>query len=939
MKKRQVATLFGIIFLSISFIFSTGYWAYGELNDEAEAITSLPAEWIIKWQGDEFPIQDERITILSKNEKQKTAKITLNQARDEKLPPITIDLIEEWRNRNDVCYLYPNKKVKISTTSTIQEPYVARQYYLDRIRAKQAWNIQADAPDVTIAVLDTGIWLDHPDLKGQLVEGYNILNPNLLPYDNNGHGTNVAGILAAKHNNGLGIMGVVGKTNIMPIKVLDGNGEGDEYDVTAGIYQAVDAGAQIILLSLGDVIYSPYMEEAIVYAENNGVFVVAATGNEGSRVNYPAAFPTVLSVGAIDKQGRIHQYSNSGPEIDVVAPGAGIFTTGADGGYMSNDGTSMAAPQVAGLAALIKQQYPEYTPRQVRQLIITTTTNLSGKEWNTTSGFGLINMYQALLENGVPIPMNNTSKEGAYALPISTERVGQFTWENSSWYRIDLPYSGEVNLTLSMLDEKLRKNPGFAGTVQVDLYPVGSPASTILHQANEPLTFKSRAGTVYLKLTPYADLLNSGSHRFLLENKFHITADAYESNDTKATAKRIPVNSTITANYHQENDSDWYYVDVNRKGKLSVDITTDSLRMDVVLHVHGPGLNEGIKVDNGNVFNQQRESIEIEVQPGRYYFHSYNYYGFPVNAQYFLKIHYQQALIDHNEPNNVYSEATNLILNQSTRGSVSNKFDVDWYKFTLTRGQEVYIQLSYPDYQYGQLVLFTEKLDSVGDYGLSNRNGKLMVKKWLPKGKYYIRLQMTKEMEYEYYHLSVTSNMLPFNDIQSHWAKNEIVKLSDKGVISGYADHSFRPNKAITRAEVATILVRTQQLEPNNKKAKLPFKDVKQQHWAYRNLLIAYQNGFLKGYPDNTLRPDQPITRAELAQLIVSAEKLRLQKIVLLFPDVPHTHWAAEAIRIMNSYGYLHGDDEGFYRPDASTTRAEFVTVVDRVWFSSKVKK
>jgi subtilisin family serine protease len=256
------------------------------------------------------------------------------------------------------------------------DPYRDQQWGLDTIGVDAAWEVSRGAGAV-VAVIDTGVNLRHPDLRDRILrdEDGEVIGVDLIdtgePWDGHGHGTLVAGIVAATADNGEGIAGVAPEARIMPIRVLDDDGAGKGRDVDAGIRWAVDNGADVINLSLESVkrpdgsSTSPGAPTAAVrYAWEQGVVVVAASGNNGSTVSdYPEESP-VLLVGATDEQDRPTAFSDRGRPDAVLAPGVGIVSTWCrgpgdtrcDGGthsYGVAEGTSFAAPHVAGVAALL----------------------------------------------------------------------------------------------------------------------------------------------------------------------------------------------------------------------------------------------------------------------------------------------------------------------------------------------------------------------------------------------------------------------------------------------------------------------------------------------------------------------------------------------------------------------------------------------------------
>jgi len=227
------------------------------------------------------------------------------------------------------------------------------QDYLKTIRLPEAWDRTKGSTEQVIAVLDTGVNGQHPDLKGRTVRGYNAITGARIAAngnsDDNGHGSMVAGIAAANTNNGVGIAGVAWTGTVMPVKVLGADGSGYDSHVAAGITWAADHGAKVINLSLGGPGESPVLHAAVKYATDQGAVVVVAAGNDGNDTpQYPAAFPEVLAVGATDTAGNLTDFSSWGDWIDVAAPGFGIVSTGNDSSYHVGHGTSFSAPIASG---------------------------------------------------------------------------------------------------------------------------------------------------------------------------------------------------------------------------------------------------------------------------------------------------------------------------------------------------------------------------------------------------------------------------------------------------------------------------------------------------------------------------------------------------------------------------------------------------------------
>ncbi len=296
--------------------------------------------------------------------------------------------------------------------------------YLSRLQMESAWNVTTGRADVVIAVLDTGVEMSHPDLAGGIwtnpdeiagnrvdddgngfvddVHGWDFADKDNDPSDDYGHGTHVAGIAAARINNGIGIAGMAGGVTIMPVDVFRG-GIGTYADLIQAIVYAADNGANIINMSLGALSYSRGEEAAVDYAWERGVVLVAAAGNQNNNAwHYPAAHEHVIGVAATDAADNRAYFSSFGPFVAVSAPGLSVMSSILNGGYAYSSGTSMATPHVSGLAALILSRNPTLTNEQVRALIESTTDDLGDPGWDQYFGYGRINAARALA--AVPAP-------------------------------------------------------------------------------------------------------------------------------------------------------------------------------------------------------------------------------------------------------------------------------------------------------------------------------------------------------------------------------------------------------------------------------------------------------------------------------------------------------------------------------------------------------
>lgn len=304
-----------------------------------------------------------------------------------------------------VAYAEPN--ATLVAFGTPNDPYYsANQYAPQKVQANLAWDLWNPKAQTLVAIVDTGVQANHPDLAGKVVGGYDFANNDGDPSDDHGHGTHCAGIAAAHVNNGTGIAGISGwastgslsdtYTRVLPVKVLSASGSGYTSAVADGIVYAADQGATVISLSLGG--GSSYtLQNAVNYAYSKGCVLVAAAGNDGSSgMAYPGGYPNVLSVASTDENDTLSGFSNYGSWVKVAAPGERIASTMPGSSYAYMSGTSMATPLVAGQAALIRAHNPALSNAEVEAAIVGTTDPYNPYGSRTIAG-GRVNVYRSLL--------------------------------------------------------------------------------------------------------------------------------------------------------------------------------------------------------------------------------------------------------------------------------------------------------------------------------------------------------------------------------------------------------------------------------------------------------------------------------------------------------------------------------------------------------------
>ncbi|MGF2615761.1 peptidase S8 [Rossellomorea vietnamensis] len=276
----------------------------------------------------------------------------------------------------NVEYAEPNYNFA-STWTPNDTYYQGYQYGPQNTYTNLAWDVTRGSSSQEIAILDSGVDYNHPDLASKTIRGYDFVDNDYYPMDLNGHGTHVAGTAAAITNNSRGVAGMAPNTKILAVRVLDANGSGSLNDIADGIRYAADQGAEVINLSLGCDCNTTTLENAVNYAWNKGSVVIAAAGNDGVSTTFePASYSNVIAVGAVDSRDRRASFSNYGSWVDVTAPGVDIASTVPNNGYSYMSGTSMASPHVAGLAGLLAGQGRSNS--QIRAAIEQTADPISG---------------------------------------------------------------------------------------------------------------------------------------------------------------------------------------------------------------------------------------------------------------------------------------------------------------------------------------------------------------------------------------------------------------------------------------------------------------------------------------------------------------------------------------------------------------------------------
>lgn len=453
-------------------------------------------------------------------------------------------------------------------TTTVNDPYLnSSSWPLANPLFPEAWDLTTGNSNVTVAVVDSGVQSGLPDM-GALTAGYDFVNNDSDPADDDGHGTAVAGVIAAQGNNGIGIAGVCWKCRIMPVKVLDSTGSGTDSWVASGITWAVDHGADVINLSLGGTGSTATLANAVSYALENGVVVVAAAGNDGedpilaTTPNYPAAYSGVISVGGDDETNTRYDWSNHGSWVQVDAPGL-TNSTGRSGGYVGFEGTSAASPFVAGLAGLARSRNLSATGSSVTTAIESTAQAATIPAGNSVHG--LIDAQATLVSiatapAGPVASFSASTVSGTFPLAVSftntSTNATSYTWSFGDGTSSTAASPSHTFTAMGSYNVTLKASDGSNSRLANAVITVAAPAPLAAFTASKssgraPLTisFSNKSSNATSYAWSFGDGSSSSdespSHTFRKRGTFTVTLTATGLGGTATATRTIKVSKAL----------------------------------------------------------------------------------------------------------------------------------------------------------------------------------------------------------------------------------------------------------------------------------------------------------------------------------------------------------------------------------------------------------
>ncbi|MGP4070395.1 S8 family serine peptidase [Halobacillus sp. B29] len=708
----------------------------------------------------------------------------------------------------------------ISESSYVpSDPRYPGQYQYDSMNMEKAWNVTRGSSDTTVAVLDTGVYKYHEDLQGVVLPGYDFVNNDANPDDNHGHGTHIAGLIAAGFND-LGIAGIAPDTKILPVKVGDDEGEFSDSDVLSGIYYAINKGADVINMSFGAYHQSAAEERALWKAYNEGIVLVGAASNEGiSGASYPASYYPVISVAATDRANEPAVFSNYGTWIDLAAPGVFMTSTSYLGGYTSMSGTSFSAPLISGLAAMMKGENPDWNPDEIQWAMEKHGQIPDGSRWDESYGYGIPDAYEAI--TSAPVNLTNdvsNKQESSFHLEKGQPKQENLDTPNDSdWYdfRVDHPTTVSVDIDSRSDNEDLV-------VVIYNRYGERQVFDSGWKGNGESFTFEASPGKYTMEIYEYYNHWSDQSYEVEVNWPEHPSKDEIvyeqEPNEKASSATQLSYDQAAVGTFDL-NDLDYYQVDFPYSGSVDVTLASgaDASHID-------PELTVTAYDQAGNRQTLEAAAIQQFEQDG---------------------VTYHTATIE-----------------------------------GITRG---------PHY------LMVEN-----GTGEADRN--------------------------ENYVLSMEYNEKTFPDVTGTWAEPYVSYLSKENLMTGYPDGTFGFHDAITRAGAATMIAR--ELDLPLKEADFP--DVPSRHWGSEYIGALAEAGILSGYEDGTFHPNGTLTRAEMATLVVRAYELTGES-TSSFPDVKAGSWAASYIDTLTANDVITGFPDGTYRPNQAIKRSEFAVIMAKL--------
>ncbi|WP_379127855.1 S8 family serine peptidase [Paenibacillus sp. sgz500958] len=478
--------------------------------------------------------------------------------------------------------------------------------------------------NIKIAVLDSGIDKNNTFLRKLTLSGYNFVDNNDDVTDILGHGTEVAGVLALMESTLFKSMEPFKKyISILPVKIVDTRGYTDELKICAGVKYAIENHADIILLSLGQQKDSEEMRRVFEVSEAKGVVVIAAAGNSGNEIEYPAAYPTVVSVGSIKRNKEVEDYSNKGNEIDFVS--LGTLQTFQTGGQIAEvSGTSIAAPQVAMIAAaVLSSSTIPLKPYKVREILRQNTEDVDQKGFDFSSGYGFLRTDRLFIPSSPSFfdtYEGNNKEQNSSFIPIGKLITANLSdSQDKDWYSFEVPYDGTVCIKPKSIDNSQSKVD-----YKVKYKNQLKPQCFNVEKGRNSIAIESKLKNEH----------RTADYEFIVQ--FFMHNDQFEENDRITKAKKIDIqpDCAIVGNFNRKYDEDWFVFQVTVNKRLVININSSSSRMETELRLFSSNQLTSPQLLVNDSDKKNINSINLEA--GTYMLQINNHSGLPVEGEYLI---------------------------------------------------------------------------------------------------------------------------------------------------------------------------------------------------------------------------------------------------------------------------------------------------------------
>jgi subtilisin family serine protease len=893
--------------------------------------------------------------------------------------------LAEIRKNSNVLTAEPN--FLRNTTYVPADPQYEKQWYLDQIDMSEAWDINKGSSDVTIAVLDSGVNGDHPDLEGRVLPGYDFANNDSDPSDDNGHGTHIAGMIAANSDE-IGMAGIDLNAKILPVKIMNEYGRGSVVDAVAGIYYAVDQGADVINMSYGTSQSSTIEEEALWEAYNQGIVLVAAAGNEASsQWSYPASYVPVIGVAATGEDDDITDFSNYGHWIDITAPGEDIYSTKYTGGYESGSGTSFSAPIITGLAGLLKAEHPQWTPYEIEWALESGADRRDGTEWNIYDGYGRANAYGALTSN-LPSSQQDASnvRSGVEALEIdeTTQEKIELPMD-VDWFQFNVNESSTVSVDLENVPEQLDLVgilSKYDGEVLIDRQVIDNNGAS----EDEKLTIDADPGTYYFTVYDYYNHWSKDAYDINVslgggpvDYDTELTVEE-EPNDTIDTANKLPFRSMGGGYFQTYEDYDVFEVDLPYSGDIVITSATDSYA-----YLNDPAAiladADGDIVDFSDVGagddGELKYTVETfeNIKSGKYYVIMANLQGYSdLESPYIFDIGYSGDIIgeipipEASADSGTYYEPISVELTSqddaeikyTLDGTTPGKNNGTSYTDSIKMKDDTTLKaVAIKDGYVSNVASYTYSIEQItvnspsadppsGDYNqpievaLSSNQQDVdimyTVDRSTPdinRGTLYekpISIDETTVVKAIAVNGRVTSSVSTFTyDYESkpkfpdvNRYETQIQFLAERGIIKGHQDGTFQPKDNVTRLQAVQMILNEMGIAVEKSNVPDPgFKDIQPGNYGFKAVAVASDLGFIKGKDNGTFDAYGSLTRGQMAAILVTAYDLK-STYPREFSDIPEGEWPYDVVSKLAANNITQGYSDNTFRPFTKMSREHF---------------